>query len=294
MATRRAPDKFPLWLHPIGQWCKKHKGRPYYFGTDREAALKRYVNEWPDIVAGKARKRSREKVVTVADVVNSFLTEKRSKVESGELSERTWADYYAACDVVVDHFGRDAVVTDLGPSDFAALRKKTAIGRGPVSVLNFVTRVRVLFKHAYDFDLIDKPVKYGSAFSRPPKAKLRLVRHLKAKRLIPAAELLKLIDGADAQLRCMIYLALNGGMGSTDCAQLPRSALEQRPGWCVYPRPKTQVRREFPLWQETVEALAAVQAIRPAPNDAADDRLVFLTRLGKPWVRFHGDGEGKR
>src|SRR5262245_66053936 len=124
MATRKAPDKFPLWLHPIGQWCKKHKGRPYYFGTDRDAALKRYVNEWPDIVAGKARKRSREKVVIVADAVNSFLTEKRSKVESGELTERTWAEYCAACDAVVDQFGRDASVTALRPSAFAARRTK--------------------------------------------------------------------------------------------------------------------------------------------------------------------------
>jgi hypothetical protein len=46
MAKRKPSDKFPLWLHPIGQWCKKHQGKPYYFGTDKDAALKRYREEW--------------------------------------------------------------------------------------------------------------------------------------------------------------------------------------------------------------------------------------------------------
>src|SRR5204863_6798 len=48
------------------------------------------------------------------------------------------------------------------------------------------------------------------------------------------------------------------------------------------------------LWPETAEALAAVGPVRPAPKNPDDDGLVFLTRLGKPWVRFHGDDTGKR
>jgi integrase len=163
-----------------------------------------------------------------------------------------------------------------------------------VSVLNFVTRVRVLFKHAYDFALIDTPVRYGSGFDRPAKKTLRLEKARKGTKLIPPADLWKLIGAADVQLRAMILLALNGGMGSTDCAGLPRSALELRPGWVDFPRSKTGTARRFPLWPETAEALAAVAPARPDAKDPADDRLVFLTRLGKPWVRFHGDEQGKR
>lgn len=92
-------------------------------------------------------------------------------------------------------------------------------------------------------------------------------RARKAAKLIPASDVWKLLEGADVQLRAMILLALNGGMGSTNCAQLPRAALEQRPGWLDYPRPKTGTARRFPLWPETIHALAAVHrpdvALRP-------------------------------
>lgn len=293
MATARRRDKFPLWLHPSGQWCKKIKGRFYYFGIDRDEALKRYVAEREDIQAGRPPRR-RHGDTTVAELVDTFLTEKRNRLDAGELSARTWADYYATCKAVTAEFGKARPVADLRPADFAKLRAGVACRLGPVSVLNFVTRVRVLFKFAYDFDLIPHPVKYGSGFDRPAKKTLRLERRLRAPRLIPAADVWKLIRAADPQLRAMILLALNGGLGSSDCARLTRASLAQRAGWLNYPRPKTEAAREFPLWPETIEALAAVSAIRPAAKDPADDGLVFLTRLGKPWVRFNSDDKGKR
>jgi hypothetical protein len=38
-------DKFPLTLHKTGQFCKKIKGKRYYFGTDRQKALQRYLEQ---------------------------------------------------------------------------------------------------------------------------------------------------------------------------------------------------------------------------------------------------------
>jgi hypothetical protein len=39
---RRRHDKFPLTVHPTGQYCKKIRGRMYYFGKNRDEALRLY------------------------------------------------------------------------------------------------------------------------------------------------------------------------------------------------------------------------------------------------------------
>lgn len=293
-ATARA-EKFPLWRHPRGQWCRKRKGRFYYFGLDRDAALKRYVTEWPEILAGRTPEPNDPAAASVADVVNSYLTEKRRRVDTGELSARSFADYYAVCEEVVGTLGRTRPVAGLRPEDFARLRAKAAARRqSPWSLLSFVTRARMIFDHAFAFDLIAAPVKYGGAFDRPPKKTLRASRAKRGPKLLDAADLRKLIASADPQLRAMIYLGLNGGMGATDCARLPRAALTDRPGWLDFARVKTGQARRLPLWPETVKALAAVGKVRPAPKDPADADLVFLTVFGRPWVRFNSDGMGKR
>src|SRR5437763_16666317 len=104
MRTRKAAEKFPLWRHPSGQWCKKHRGRNYYFGTDKDEALKRYAAEWDDVRAGRAPRR-RTDGVTVADLANHFLSAKRGRLRTGELSERTWSEYCTTGGGVVETLG---------------------------------------------------------------------------------------------------------------------------------------------------------------------------------------------
>ena len=53
---------------------------------------------------------------------------------------------------------------------FEKLRTKLAESYGPVALANAVTRTRVMFKYAFDADLIDKPVKYGQGFKKPSRA----------------------------------------------------------------------------------------------------------------------------
>ena len=38
-------DKFPLTLHKTGQFCKKIRGKLYYFGTDKQKAVQRYLEQ---------------------------------------------------------------------------------------------------------------------------------------------------------------------------------------------------------------------------------------------------------
>jgi hypothetical protein len=38
-------DKFPLTFHPTGQYCKKIKGKMYYFGSDKKQALEKNLDQ---------------------------------------------------------------------------------------------------------------------------------------------------------------------------------------------------------------------------------------------------------
>jgi hypothetical protein len=49
-------DKFPLTLHPTGQYCKKIKGKLYYFGTNKKEALQRYLERAVYLHAGQIAK----------------------------------------------------------------------------------------------------------------------------------------------------------------------------------------------------------------------------------------------
>jgi len=46
-------DKFPLILHKTGQYCKKIRGKLYYFGADKGRALERYLEQAAYLHAGK-------------------------------------------------------------------------------------------------------------------------------------------------------------------------------------------------------------------------------------------------
>ena len=114
--------------------------------------------------------------VTVRELVNRFLTAKKRRVESGELAQVTPQDYDETCKRAIKVFGLTRQVASLRPSDFEQLRCDFAKSHGPVRLCKDVTCVRVLFKFAYDQDLIDKPVKFGEGFRKPSKAVLRRAR----------------------------------------------------------------------------------------------------------------------
>jgi integrase len=282
--------EFPLTPHPAGYWVKKIRGKLHYFGKwdDPDAALQKYLAEKDDLHAGRTP-RPDPSALSVKDACNSFLNAKQALLDAGELSSRTWVEYKAMADELVGHAGKNRLVADLRPDDFAALRNKLSKKWGPHRLKKALQYIRSIFKHAYDADLIDKPVRFGPGFRSPSTKVMRLHRAKQGAKLFSAEEIRKLLDAASVQVKAMILLGINCGFGNADCGRLPLSAVDLERGFIDYPRPKTGIARRCVLWRETVAAIKEALANRPEPKKAEDAGLLFVTMHRTSWFKGTAD-----
>jgi integrase len=284
------PD-FPLTAHPVGQWCKKIRGKIHYFGpwNDPDGALEKYLEQRDDLHAGRTP-RADPASLTVKDIANAFLNAKKDALEAGELSPRTWADYRSIMDKLVEEMGKHRGVVSLAPPDFATLKSKLAKRNGPHRMCTVIQVIRCAFKHAYESGTLDRPMRFGPAFKRTSKKVLRLHRARQGAKLFTAEEICRLIDAAGPAMRAMILLGINAGMGNGDCSTLPLSAVDLDNAIIDYPRPKTGIPRRCPLWPETVGAIRAAIACRAEPKHEEHAGLVFITKYGLSWSKDDSAG----
>ncbi len=279
---------FPLTPHPTGRWCKKVLGKIHYFGpwADPQAALELWLEQKDDLLAGRVpRPKSDDSGgITLRELVNQFLTTKKGRQEAGKLSPYTFKSYYDIAEHVLAFFGKDRLLTDIRRQDFEALQALWATRWGPVRLGSEINRAKVIFKYAWDYDLVDKPFKWGEWFERPSAKVMQLHKEERGENMFEADELRKIIDSASQPLKAMILLGINAGFGNSDVGFIPMKAIDLDGGWIAYPRQKTGVARRCPLWPETVASIREWLAMRPAPADEADVNLVFLTCRGHRWL----------
>ena len=293
--SKRPPkpyDSFPLTPHACGKWCKQICGKLYYFGKwdDWESALKEFEHAERYIRTGR-NVPPHNGSLTLEDLCNLFLEAKDELVENGELSRQTFIDYRKTCRTVVDLLGRKTQPIQLGPDDFRILRSKLSKRMNPNSLANEITRVKVLFNWAIENEYLEK-VSYGNQFKKPT-ARVRR-RHKNEKRLVNGRQMFEpseiqlLLRHAKPQMRAMILLAANCGLGNHDCGQLQVSHLDLEEGWLDFPRPKTHILRKARLWPETMAAVTEVIKNRPNAKTKSAQPLVFRTKYGNPWTRETG------
>ncbi len=280
---RPAKPKFSLWLHSTGQWAKKIKGRYFYFGADKDAALKEYMRVKDDREAGREPPPPDQQRLTVKKLCNTFLTFKKSQAVLGELTQRSFYDYEGACQRMSDQLGKVTPVDQLQPDHLLKYRQAmTAKGWGPARIGNEITRIRSVLKFAFENGMIDRPIRFGE-FKRPKKSAFRRQRQNTGSRMFEPADLRRILDAADVHLRAMILLGINCGFGNADCGSLPIGAVDLKSSWLDFPRPKTGIERRCPLWPETVEVLHESLANRKLPKDSRHGNLCFITKYGGPW-----------
>ncbi|MCS7466733.1 hypothetical protein NZK35_08765 [Stieleria sp. ICT_E10.1] len=122
---------------------------------------------------------------------------------------------------------------------------------------NFIIRTKAFINYAYDHELVDVPIRTGTAFKRASRKRQRIERAKKPKKFFEAAEVRELVSKATEVMTSMILLGVNCGYGNADCARLTKSMITAD-GWIVEPREKTGVLRMAKLWPETASILPPV------------------------------------
>ncbi|TWT35606.1 site-specific tyrosine recombinase XerD [Posidoniimonas corsicana] len=294
MATKTAPIKpskpysgFPLTAHPCGQWAKKIKGKIYYFGVwaDPDAAVRRFLEERDDLFAGR-RPRSRDsESIDLHHLCNLFLNHNQARVERNELTELTWNKYFKTAKTILATLGRGRTLDSIGPADFSELHAAfSAETSNPHTLGSEVTRTRTIFNYAMKEGLTEKNIRFGIYFSRPKSRVYKAHRRSQNPKLLSAQEIWKLLDAAKYPFRAFVLLGINCGFGNTDCGKLPVSAIDVDRKWISFPRPKTEIERDCPLWPETIEAIQAGIDASPAPASEEVANLAFRTKYGKSWA----------
>ena len=207
------------------------------------------------------------------DACNLFLTSKELQVREGALTQQTFDHYVMKCRRLSKHFGSRAV-SDLRPTDFEAYRAELAKTNKATGLRNHITLVRMVFNYLDESELIDKLPRFGPRFKRPSR---KVVREQKANKMVEREQIRQLLDVASANMRAMILLGVNCGLGCTDIAGLRESHIDGE--WLRYERRKTGTMRNIPLWDETRQALA--RALERRPVHESD--VVFLTGKRKPF-----------
>ena len=84
---------FPLTPHANGQWCKKILGKVHFFGVwaDPRTARDEYNRQAADLHAGRTAPPKNSDKPTAKDIVNTYLSAQKTKVEHGLITAR-WFD----------------------------------------------------------------------------------------------------------------------------------------------------------------------------------------------------------
>lgn len=172
--------------------------------------------------------------------------------------------------------GPNRQVSDVSTIELQNYRKSLIKAKkAPNTINNRISAVKAMYNWALDNDVIDSSPRL--------KAVKKVTPQKQEKATFSVPQIRRMIQQANLQMKAMIWLGLNCGFGCTDCAELKWENIDLQNERVVFPRGKTGIGRNLPLWSETVRALKELPA---------RGKLVFYTRKGNPWVRT-AKGMGK-
>ena len=263
-------DKFPLTLHKTGQYCKKIKGKIYYFGSDRKIALQRYLGQASELHLGKStQNNSVKEYITIEDLSNLYLEHQDSRVQSGEITADHYRDQLKTLRNMVRFLGQNSMIYEICTLDLQDFKKKLVKKFKSAHRINLnISIMKAMFHWAKKNEVVVKIPNIDAV------SKVQVVKRRRP--TFTPEQIGVLLKNSNVQMRAMILLGLNCGFGCTDCACLRWTDIDFKRKRVRLARKKTGVDRNLPLWPETIASLKSLKKL---------GELVFYTSKGNPCVR---------
>jgi integrase len=205
-------------------------------------------------------------------------------MEAGDITPHTYDDYVRTAALVSEGIGQHTPAGDIGPDHFERLlqdwNRFSPVHRG-----NMVCRAKTMFGYCWDCGMLEKPVRFGPHFKRPPRRSIRQAERRVGKRIFTAEEIHRLLSAADPAMIAMILLGINCGYENHDIAKMVISDYHPENGWLDVPRPKTEIPRRCRLWPETIEAINHYLPQRKQPVKKEWNSRLFITSKGYSFWR---------
>jgi len=281
---RSRPASNPISYHKhTKQYYVTRGGRRIYLGSDKEQALEKYHRLGLGLQLTVVEEAAPNHLISAKELANRFIAAQRANWRNPEATLKCYKGW-------LGRFLRDhpkLMASDLTVEAFAnwklSLKER---GYSAESINHYLSAVRAMYVFAEETDLIQKAPKL-----RRVKNETRPKPGAKDKPLYTPAELQKMLEKADLQMKTMILLALNCGFGPKDVRDLTWEHIDGER--VTLPRSKTGVCQTYLLWTEIRTLLAEIRqerlelAVRMAKRKAlrSDNGHVFVTRFWRPWSK---------
>jgi len=263
-------DKFPLTLHPTGQYCKKIKGKIRYFGTDKKKALEKYLAQATYLHGAQSlvQKTINDKM-TLKQLCDLYLHYQNSRILVGDITAKHYNDLQYSLGGFMDFLGQGCRIESISTLDLQNYKRKLQSSYASVDRQNLhIGLMKAMFHWARKNDVLESIPNIDAV------SKDRVVH--KEMYTFNQQQIGKLLSTADVKMKAMIWLGLNCGFGCTDCSRLQWKDIDFKNNRVKLARKKTGVGRNLPLWPETIKSLKEV------PKSGS---FVFITSQGHPWIR---------
>jgi hypothetical protein len=139
-------NKFPLTLHKTGQYCKKIKGKIYYFGTDREQAHKNYLEQAVYLHTGKGVRNKEHTNWSLKALCNMYLDHQEYRATVGEIKLRYLNDQTLILRNFIKFIGVNRPASQVSTIDLQNYRNKLIkTNKTPNTINNHLSTIKAMY-----------------------------------------------------------------------------------------------------------------------------------------------------